>query len=243
MVTRPSEQAHALCHALASRGADAVLQPAIAIGAPDDWSTVDAALSRLNQFDWIVFSSANGVRFALERLEEIGFDMRALGSVRLAAMGPGTAEQLAEYRLRADLIPDEYRAESLASALATHAPGRRFLLIRASRGREVLAEQLESHGGVVEQVVTYQSRDVTVADDQVMEQLEQGKIDWITVTSSAIARSLVNLFGPSLHRSRLVAISPVTSGTLRDLGFSPAAEAVDYTMEGVVQAIIDSARP
>jgi uroporphyrinogen III methyltransferase/synthase len=242
MVTRPSDQAHSLCHALASRGADVLVQPAIEITAPEDWSAVDAALARLDQFDWMVFSSANGVRYTLDRLATTGRDLRALGSIRLAAIGPGTAEHLADYRLRADLIPNEYRAESLASALAAHASGRRFLLIRASRGREVLAEQLQSHGGHVEQVVAYQSQDVTEADCLVKEQLEQGRIDWITVTSSAIARSLARLFGQSLRHSRLVSISPITTGALNELGFSPAAEATDYTMDGVVQAIVGATR-
>ena len=238
LVTRPADPMDPLCHALTSLGADVLRQPAIAMSEPDDWSAVNAAIAGLDQFDWIVFSSANGVRYFLDRLAIEGRDTRALGSIRLAAIGPGTADQLAQYRLRADLQPDEYRAESFASALAATADGQRFLLIRASRGREVLATELERHGGRVEQVVAYQSQDVTVADDVVRQRLEQGTIDWITVTSSAIARSLVRLFGESLRRTRLVAISPVTSSTLTQLGFPPAAEASTYTMDGVVAAIV-----
>jgi uroporphyrinogen III methyltransferase/synthase len=240
IVTRPREQAAALCDPLAELGAEVLVQPAIEIGPPADWSPVDAALARLSEFDWLVFSSANGVRFLLERLLSMGQDLRALGSVKLAAIGPGTAEELAAYRLRADIVPfDEYRAESLAAALAGRAPGKRFLLARASRGREVLAEDLTAAGGIVEQVVVYSSRDVATANEDIAKQLAEGKIDWLTVTSSAIAHSLANLFGESLGKTRLVSISPVTSATLRELGFAPVAEATEYTMSGVVRAIIE----
>ena len=164
--------------------------------------------------------------------------MRALGGVRLAAIGPGTAEALEQYHLTADLQPAEYRAEALAEALASEAPGQSFLLARASRGREVLAERLQEAGATVEQLVVYQSLDVTVAEAQASEQLATGKVDWVTVTSSAIARSLAALFGDQLATSRLASISPITSQTLRELGLSPAVEAEQYTMQGLVAAIV-----
>jgi len=139
--------------------------------------------------------------------------------------------------LRADVVPDDYRAESLAKALAGGAAGKRFLLVRASRGREVLAEELSRAGGIVEQVVAYESVDVEAADPQIAAKMAAGQIDWTTVTSSAIARSLARLFGESLQRTKLVSISPITSAMLRELGYEPAAEAKEYTMAGVVAAI------
>jgi uroporphyrinogen III methyltransferase/synthase len=163
--------------------------------------------------------------------------LRALGGVRIATIGSATAEELARYQLKADLVPDEYRAESLAAALKGGAAGKRFLLVRASRGREVLAEELTKAGGIVEQVVAYQSIDVEQADTAIAERMAAGQIDWTTVTSSAIARSLVRLFGDSLKRTKLVSISPITSATLRELGHEPATEAKEYTMAGVVAAI------
>jgi uroporphyrinogen III methyltransferase/synthase len=144
---------------------------------------------------------------------------------------------LLRYHLKADAVPDEFRAESLAVTLAENARGKRFLLARASRGRELLAEELTAAGGIVEQVVVYQSTDVTVPDPTISELLRAGKIDWVTVTSSAIAKSLVGMFGEDLKRTKLVSISPITSGILRELGFEPAAEANEYTMAGVVEAI------
>src|SRR5690606_28455310 len=141
---------------------------------PDDWSAVDDVIHRLDEFAWIVFSSTNGVERFLNRLFALGRDMRALGTARLAAVGPGTAARLGDYHLRADLVPGEYRAEALAAALAPQAKGARVLLVRASRGREVLAEELRQAGAEVEQVVAYQSLDVAEPQSRVMELLEAG---------------------------------------------------------------------
>ncbi|HEX3655818.1 MAG TPA: uroporphyrinogen-III C-methyltransferase [Pirellulales bacterium] len=237
LVTRPAEQAAAARDLLEEFGAQVLLQPAIEILPPEDWALVDAHLARLTDYDWLVFSSANGVRYFLDRMEAGGGDLRRLGPLKLAAMGPGTAEALAKYRLRADLMPHEYRAESLAEALIA-AGARRVLLVRASRGREVLAEQLAATGASVDQVVAYRNQDVEQPDPETAAALAEGRVDWITVTSSAIARSLVRLYGPLLAHARLASISPITSATLRELGWQPAAEATEFTLPGLVRAIV-----
>jgi uroporphyrinogen III methyltransferase/synthase len=240
MVTRPAGQCEALVRPLRELGAEVLQQPAIRIEPPEDWSVVDAELGHIGRYDWIVFSSANGVRIFLDRLLATGRDMRALVKAEIAAIGPGTADELARYHLRADLIPDEFRAESLAQALREDAAGAQILLVRASRGREVLAEHLTAARGLVSQVVAYRSTDVTQSDPHIAELLSAGKIDWITVTSSAIARSLANLFGEDLRKARLASISPITTATLAELGYQAAAEATEYTMSGVVAAITAS---
>lgn len=237
LVTRAAQQAAALADPLRELGADVLLQPAIEIDLPQDMGRLDSVLSRLDEFETIVFSSANGVEFFFKRLLSTGLDLRALGKACLAAIGPGTAETLARFRLRADVVPKEFRAEALAESLAKTASGNRILLVRASRGREVLSEQLVAAGATVEQVVAYESRDVTSVDSEVMAALTAGQVDWITVTSSAIARALAGQFGDALRNARLVSISPITTATLRELGFEPAAEAREYTMEGVIAAL------
>ena len=226
-----------LAEQLRQLGAEVVAQPAIRIEPPADWRPVDAALARFGEFDWLVFSSANGVRYLCDRLRE-----KEIGplSIKLAAIGPGTADELAHYGLHADLVPEQFRAEALAEALLGVAPGRRFLLARASRGREVLAEQLRAAGAAVEQIVVYTSTDVERSDPTVADLLRAGRIDWITVTSSAIARSLAGLFGDDLRRAKLASISPLTSGVLCALGYPPAVEAAQYTMAGLVAAIAAS---
>jgi uroporphyrinogen III methyltransferase/synthase len=240
-VTRPGEQAHELSNMLMALGATVLEQPGIEVSDPPDWSPVDAALRRIDAFDWLVFSSSNGVKRLLDRLLLLEGGFERLAAVRLAAIGPGTAAELARYGLATDLVPEEYRAESLAAALAPHAMGKRFLLARASRGRQVLPDDLAAVGGIIEQVVVYTSHDVETADPQVAAALSAGRVDWVTVTSSAIARAIVALFGEQLHKARLASISPITSQTLRELGYPPAAEAVEYTMAGLVAAMAANA--
>lgn len=238
LVTRPAEQADDLAKPLRELGAEVDIQPVIDIHPLPPQEAIPFSINELRQFDWLVFSSRNGVQSFFQALEGRGWDMRAIGQARLAAIGPGTADELARYHLKADLVPPTYQAESLAETLAGQAAGKRFLLLRASRGREVLAEQLAAAGGLVTQQVVYESRDVPVADPQIAADLQAGRIHWVTVTSSAIARGLVRLFGEDLRRSRLVSISPITSATLRELSFPPAAEAERYTMAGVIAAIL-----
>jgi uroporphyrinogen III methyltransferase / synthase len=240
MVTRPEDPFDPLAERLRQLGADVVLQPAIRITPPADWRPVDDALARIAEFDWLVFSSANGVRYLLDRMRAIKNTLPP--SCRLAAIGPGTADALERFGLRADLVPEPYRAEALADALAREAPGKRFLLARASRGREVLAEQLIAVGAKVEQIVVYSSTDVERPDAEVAAMLHTGRIDWITVTSSAIARSLAKLFGEDLYHAKLAAISPITSATLRELDYAPTVEAEVYTVAGLVEAIVHAER-
>jgi uroporphyrinogen III methyltransferase/synthase len=232
-----------LANQLHELGANVLLQPAIEITPPRDWAEVDAVMDRLREFDWLVFSSSNGVEHFLRRLLETGRDARSLGPLRLAAIGPATVESLAHYHLRADLQPeDHYRAESLAEALGPRVGGKRVLLARASRGREVLAELLAAAGAAVEQVVVYESRDIEAPDPEIAQALADGRVEWITVTSSAIARSLAQLFGEALRSARLAAISPLTAATLAEVGYPADAVASEYTAPGVVDAILGSRR-
>ncbi len=239
LVTRPQGADDALGSAFRELGAETLLQPAIAISDPPDWAPVDDVIRRLGEFDWVVFSSANGVRYFLERIYEQGADLRRFNGAKIAAIGPGTADKLAEYRLRADLVPPQFVAESLADALAVDAKGKRLLLIRASRGRDVLPDKLNAAGALIEQVVAYSSDDVDSPEPEIASRLALGQIEWVTVTSSSVARSLVRLFGESLRRAKLASLSPVTSAALRELGFEPTVEAASYTFADLAAAIRD----
>jgi uroporphyrinogen III methyltransferase/synthase len=237
LVTRPGHQSRDMLRELHTLGASTLSQPAIEISAPKSWEKVDEALAELATYDWLVFSSANGVNYFLNRLLENGQDLRALRNCQLATIGPATADALGRFYLHADMQPDEYRAEALAEELAIQARGKRMLLVRASRGREVLGEMLAEAGALVSQVVVYESRDVAEPTERVLKLLRAGKIDWITVTSSAIARSLVRMFGEDLRKSKLAAISPLTAEVLAEAGHTASAVATEYTTAGVVEAI------
>jgi uroporphyrinogen III methyltransferase / synthase len=241
LVTRPAHQADDLARNLRTLGANVLFQPAIEIFPPSDWSPLDAAVEGIGDFDWLVFSSSNGVHFFMQRLLARGHDARSLGGVKLAAIGPATVSALAEFYLTADVQPDTYRAEALAEALAPQCSGKRVLLARASRGREVLAEMLTRAGATVEQVVVYESRDVAAPKVEIATAFADGNIDFTTVTSSAIARSLVSMFGDSLTKTKLAAISPLTAEVLKELGYPPTIVAETYTSEGLTSAILAAA--
>ncbi len=219
-------------------GADVITQPAIRITDPPDYGPVDAALHGLDQYDWLVFSSRNGVDYLLRRLFDQGGDLRRLGGVRLAVVGSGTAERLSHYHLQADLVPERYNAESLAQALAGEVEGRRVLLAGASRGRHVLADGLKEAGAQVDQIVVYSSVDVEDANPAVTEALLADEIHWVAVTSPATAHSLARLYGEALRHARLATISPLTSAALGELGYEAAAEASPHTTAGLVDAIL-----
>ena len=171
-----------------------------------------------------------------------GRDLRALGHLKLAAIGPATAEALARYRLRADLVPDSYRSEALAEALAGRVAGRRVLLARADRGRTILKDEL-GRVADVEQVAVYRNADAEAIPPEVLARIEEGSVDWITLTSSAIAERLHGLLPESARRRvgreiRLASLSPVTTSA-RSRGWAgrSRAEAEVYTWDGLVEAI------
>ena len=242
VVTRPLDDSDASAEVLEALGAEVLIAPTVRILPVEDFGPLDRAIDRLPSFDWLVFTSGNGVRHFLDRLEARGRDLRALGHLRLAAIGPSTAEALARYRLKADLVPDSYRSEALADALIGPAAGKRVLLARADRGRTLLKDVLEGVAEV-EQVPTYRNVDAESLPPAVAARIADGSVDWITLTSSAIAERLFALVpGPDRGRLgtsiRLASISPVTTAAVARLGASVQAEAEVYTWAGLVDAIV-----
>src|SRR5581483_8791838 len=160
-----------------------------------------------------------------------------------AAIGPATADALRSYHLEPDLVPETYRSEELAAALREEVRSRRVLLARADRGRELLREELAAVAAV-EQVAVYCQVDAVPADAEVFDHLRRGEIDYVTLTSSNIARALVRALDETClalikdGHVRLVTISPETSKAVRELGLPVAAEATTYTAEGVVEALV-----
>lgn len=242
-ITRALEQAESSVRQAIELGAEPVLLPMIQILPPQSWDEVDADLENLNSYDWLVFTSANGVRSLLGRLWERGGDARRLGNVRIAAIGPATADALAEFRLRADLVPTSYRAEALADELVPHVAGKNVLWARASRGRDVLPDALRTAGAKCRELVVYRNEDVETLPPEQLSRIERGELDWIVLSSPSIARNLKRTLSPAaLARlndpTRLVSISPVTTDAAKEAGLPIAAEAKLYTWPGIFEAII-----
>jgi uroporphyrinogen III methyltransferase/synthase len=243
LVTRPRHQAGELVHRLEELGATCHVLPAVEVRALTDFSAVDKALKDLAGFDWLVFTSTNGVKAFLQRLRETGRDLRALGSLQLAAIGPATAQALRDYHLEPDLVPEVYRSESLAAALKDRVAGRRVLLTRADRGLDILRQELAAVAQV-EQVAVYSQVDAVDTEAEGFACLRRGEIDYVTLTSSNIARALIQALDEHCRTRvragelNLVSISPRTSGAVAELGLPVAAEAAEATTAGVVEALV-----
>lgn len=242
IVTRPRHQAAELIRRLERLGACVLHQPVVEIGPPPDPAEVDAVLDRLHEFDWLVFTSVNGVSAFLNRLLDRGHDLRRLGHLKLAAIGSQTAAALHRYHLRADYTPETFTSEALANGLIPQVREKRVLLARADRGREVLLETLREVCSV-RQLAVYSQRDVERLEPAVAEALGSGQPIFVMLSSSNIARGFLGMLGPRERTEigktvHLVSISPITSAAIRELGFAVAGEAEQYTAEGLVEALV-----
>ena len=247
LVTRPKDQSMELVERLEAMGADAIEAPMIRILPPDDYGPLDEACAHAGDFDWIVFSSANGVDAFMERLLAGPGDVRALGGVKLCGVGPATAEQLADYGLKVDLTPPEYRAEAILRALSDHAAvkGLKILLPHADIGREWLTEELRKQGADVTEVVAY--RTIAVEADRegepdIYRMLLERSIDVVTFTSASAVRNFVRILGAEpaadLLGSTVVAcIGPVTAEAVSHANIKTAIQPSNYTIPALVDAI------
>lgn len=239
LIPRAAAQASQTVSLVRARGAVPLVAPAIELRPPVDGTGLREAVMRAGSFDWVVFTSQNGVDAFLSQAEELNLDARLFGSARIAAIGPKTAASLRRAGVRADLVAPEYVAESLVSALLSAEPTpRRVLLARAREARDVLPSELRARGIEVEIAVAYETELVSGAEAEELREAAQESTA-ILLTSSSIVRSLVAALGP--HRSLLsekilLSIGPVTTATARELGLSVRIEATRYTVEGALDA-------
>lgn len=244
LVTRSREQASALSARLSELGAEPTELPAIRLVPPADYAPLDQALDALGTYHWVVFTSVNGVQHVLRRLWENGLDARAFASARLAAIGPATATELERFGLRADFMPTSFVAEAVAEELPVHG-GERVLLPRADLARADLADALRQKGCTVDEVTAYRTLPHE-HDAAGVRALFADKFDLVTFTSSSTARNLAELlraaFGETwrdaLAGTLIACIGPITAQTARELGLTPDIVAPEYTIEGLVKAIV-----
>jgi uroporphyrinogen III methyltransferase/synthase len=246
LVTRTRAQASRLVEGLADLGAWPLECPTIQLHPPEDWSEVDAAVSRLKQYDWVVLTSPNGVDFFFQRLKEKGLDARALAGARIAGIGPATAERLAENGIAADLTPKQFVAESLVEAMSeAGVQGKRILLARAAEARAVLPKQLAEAGGQVDEVALYRTLPPEVLPEEALEALKADRVDLVTFTSSSTVTNMIRLldmYAPGAkEKIKAACIGPITAETARENGLNVVVNAAEYTIDGLVEAIRDYA--
>lgn len=266
LVTRTRDQAGVLSDNLSAVGAQPVELPVIRIVPPDDWSPLDRMLHALVEhsvYDWLIFTSANGVKMVMERMRALGLEPGALAGVRIATIGPATAAALAQQGLFATLIPDEYIAESVAEALRRETErreeslvGKRIVLARAAEAREVLITELERAGAQVEVIVAYRTLPVEQSDErghEVIALFRQRRLDILTFTSSSTVRYFMQWLSQAApdivteltSSSRqpdyplIACIGPVTARTARNYGLYVGIEAREFTIAGLVEALIN----
>ena len=263
--TRTCEQASALSHQLSLLGAIPVEFPAIQVIAPENWQPLDTALKRLCEsdwYDWLVFTSVNGVQKCFERMKWLGYHVDSIDSIRIAAIGPATASAVEKYGAKVDLVPEVYIAEAVASTLLEIArmqkeplEGKRVLLVRAAEARNVLIQELQRAGLEVDVVAAYQTIGVNKEDEQwqsILRRLKAQELDIITFTSSSTVRNFMQWLAQYgggfsstfMHQvvecaqPKIACIGPITSRTARDCGLHVHIEAKMYTITGLVEAII-----
>jgi uroporphyrinogen III methyltransferase/synthase len=245
LVTRTRHQASDLTTQLTDLGAHVLEAPTIELRPAKDFAKIDASLRNAASYDWVVFTSANGVAATRDRLFQIGLDARAFGPAKVAAIGDVTAAAIGrDLCLRVDLCPTEFVAEALADALIARneVAGKRFLLLRADIARPLLREKLLASGAAaVDDLPIYETHPAQNLPEDVLEAIAEKRLTWITFTSSSTARNLVALLGPDykakLDGIRLASIGPITTKTLTELGLTPTVQADSYNLQGLIAAL------
>jgi uroporphyrinogen III methyltransferase/synthase len=244
VVTRARQQASDLVRLLSDQGAECLEYPTIEIMPPKDPEPLKQAVERLAAYDWIVFTSVNGVIYFFEQLFATGKDVRALGHIHTAAIGPATAGRLLQYGLTSDIVPQTYRAESVVEAFGkVKLKGKKILLPRAADSRPILPKELKKMGATVDEIPAYETVKAVGNTDDLVQNLKNNHIDLITFTSSSTVKNFKALL-PAENFTKLIqgvtiaSIGPITSDTAKELGFDVHITAEDYTIPGLVEAIL-----
>jgi len=243
-ITRPAHQCDDIAQRIVELSGQPVLMPLIEVSPVDSAqrAVVDETLRKLDQFQWVIFTSVNAVEAFCQRLWDIGFDVRALSHLKIAAIGSSTASALEDRSLRADVVPDSFRAEALAAALSGLVAEKKVLWPRASRGRDVLPESLTAAGASVTELVVYRNEDVAAIDPEIVAQLRSGDLNWVGLSSPSMARQFAEILrihglNPQQISTQLAALSPLTADAARAAGLKVVVEATTYTWDGIVDAI------
>jgi uroporphyrinogen III methyltransferase/synthase len=246
LITRAEGQARAMAQRVRDAGAEPVLAPAIRIAPPTDPEPLRRAAAGVGEYDWIVFTSANGVTLFFRALAALGGDTRRLGRARVAAIGPATAEQLHTHGVVPDAMPDQYRGEAVAEAILAHHDGSMrglaVLLPRAEVARDALPERLRAAGARVDVVPAYRTLPPEPQErTRLRELIEQRQIDVVTLTSSSTLDNLVDALGADaaslLERVVVASIGPITTEAAQRRGVRVTLTAAEYTAPGLIAAL------
>jgi uroporphyrinogen III methyltransferase/synthase len=245
LITRARDQASDLSERVRDLGGKPIEFPTIEVVPPESWADADHCVAQMAVYDWIIFTSANGVRFFLERILALGRDIRDLKGPRICAIGPKTAEALDSLKVKVDFVPSEYRAESIFEGLKKEDLKRKRLLIpRAKLARDVLPQKLREIGASVDVVEVYQTIRASGNAEEVKRLLRNKSISAITFTSSSTVSNFVDLVGINEVRDLMggivtASIGPITAEKARTLGIETTVMPAEFTIPALVEALVE----
>jgi uroporphyrinogen III methyltransferase/synthase len=243
VITRPEKQADDLARLLINEGANPIHFPTIKIVPPPDWSDLDAAIKNLEDYNWLIFTSANGVAFFFERLFAKNKDIRDLKGVKICCIGPATAKQVESKGIRVDLVPKKFISEGILESFSgMNLRGKKILIARAAKARDVLPARLKKSGAKVDVVTAYETINSGKKKNDLETLFKENQVDVITFTSSSTVNNFVKIMGRNFSLPKgvkIACIGPVTEAAAARAGFSVDIHQEEYTMEGLVQTLID----
>ena len=245
LVTRARSQALSLVRTIESLGGEVVEFPTIEIRSPESYDPLDQAIQRITSYDWLIFTSVNGVDQFLKRFEKLGKNLVDLAGIHVAAIGPETAKRLTEAHIAPNLVPKQYQAEGILEALIPeNLSGKKVLIPRAAKARNILPETLRQWGARVEVVEAYETVLPRTDVLGLCKLLREGRIDMIAFTSSSTVTNFATLLRdqdlPTLLSGVVIAcIGPITRQTVEELGMRPAIVSKEFTIPGLVNAMVE----
>ncbi|MBI1824391.1 MAG: uroporphyrinogen-III C-methyltransferase [Nitrospirae bacterium] len=245
LITRSKEQSKDFSDLLFYYGAEPVIFPTISLVPPESWEEMDLAIRSLEKYDWILFSSVNGVHFFMSRLKVLGKDIRVLHRIKICAVGSSTAEDLLKYGIQCDLVPASFQGESVVEAFQEmDIKGLSFLIPRAKEAREVIPESLRKMGAKVDLVTAYKNIRPHDNIDRIKRLLIDNKIAVLTFTSSSTVKNFLDLFQSRelkniFNNTKIASIGPITSQTLREAGFAVDIQPQEHTIKALTDAILE----
>ncbi|MHB9093911.1 MAG: uroporphyrinogen-III C-methyltransferase [Eubacteriales bacterium] len=244
LITRSRSQASVLAEKVENLGGEPFEFPTIEITDPEDFGPLDKAIASIDSYDWLVLTSVNGVQSFMNRMRHLRTDIRRLSTTKIVAIGPQTRAEIEKYGIFCEFVPEEFVAEAIIEMFkGEDIKGKRILLPRADIARKVLPETLGSMGANVSEVTAYSTVMGAGSSEELIRLLQDNKIHVLTFTSSSTVKNFVKKIGPD-NVSRLLkgvvvaSIGPITSASARELGLVVDVEAAEYTIDGLVQAIL-----
>ena len=245
LITRARSQAPSLAQRIESLGGEVIEFPTIEIRPPESYGPLDQAINQIGSYDWLIFTSVNGVDRFVDRFEKRGKNIADLAGIEVGAIGPETAKRLTAAQIQPSLVPKQYQAEGILEALIPEAVlGKRILIPRAAKARDILPETLRRWGARVDVVEAYQTVLPQVDVSALCELLREGTIDVITFTSSSTATNFAVMLRDQdvprlVSRAVVACIGPITRKTVEDLGMRPEIVSEEFTIAGLVNAMVD----